>query len=340
MNQQVGTDPICPKGVKRMKQAFAAVMAITTLSSFMAFGSQTEQTSAPPSSAPVTQGGEGRLSVTDDGSPLAEVDVFVLDSKGKQPLGTTDKAGQLAFDPSLVTGKTQVTVAARKCRVGTEVYLVSVATDDACHEVENVSSTGCTCSVVGPTWWGPFISVDVGSSLAAKGEGDSIVKNPWFWVGTGAAAATGLILATGDDSGTASRTDDPVATNIPDEVASVSGFSGTYDITVVEVDDPANHLPRIGSLPGFIEILVNNRIFRATGPQPWVRVDGFITSSDDFDAGGVGGVMGRAGVRVRFYGRIDPASTPHHLSGWYEMGVNGELPSARPIRFRIEGDKR
>jgi hypothetical protein len=324
-----------------MKQVFAAVMAITTLSSFMAFGSQIEQTSAPASTESA-QGGEGRISVTDDGSPLTEVDVFVLDSRGKQPLGTTDKAGQLAFDPTLVTGKTRVTVAVRKCRVGTELYLVSKATDNACHEVESVSSTGCTCSVVGPTWWGPFISVDVSSSLSSEGGGGggSITGNPWFWVGASATAGTAIILATGGgDDGTASRIDPPIATT-PEGAASVSGFSGTYDITVVEVDDPANHLPRIGNLPGFIEILVNSRIVRATGPQPWVRVDGFITVSHDFDAGGVGGVMGRPGVRVRFYGQIDPATTPYHLSGWYEMGVNGELPSARPIRFRIEGNKR
>jgi hypothetical protein len=324
-----------------MKQVFAAVMAITTLCSFMAFGSQTEQTSAPASTAPSPpQGGDGRISVTDGGSPLAEVDVFVLDGNGKQPLGTTDQAGQLAFDPTLVMGKTKVTVAARKCRVGTELYLVSKATDNACDEVENVSSTGCTCSVVGPTWWGPFISVDVSSSLSSEGGGGSLAKNPWVWVGTGVAAGTAIILATGGDDGTASRTDDPIATNIPDSAAAVSGLSGTYDITVVEVDDPAGHLPRIGNLPSFIEILVNSRIFRATGPLPWVRVDGFITASDNFDAGGMGGVMGRSGVRVRFYGEIDPASTPYHLSGWYEMGVNGELPSARPIRFRIEGNKR
>jgi hypothetical protein len=307
----------------------------------MAFGwTPEEQAPEPPSPAAAApaQSETGRISVTDGGSPAVRVDVFVIDGKGKQPLGTTNDDGQLAFDPTLVTGKTQVTVASRKCRVGSEVYLVRVATDDACQEVENVSSAGCTCTVVGPIWWGPFISVDLDSSLAS--EGDSVARNPWLWVGAGAAAGTAIILATSGDDATASRTSDPVATNVPDAVTAVSGFSGTYDINVVEIDDPANHLPRIGNLPPFIEIFVNNRTFRATGPLPWVRVDGVITVSDDFDAAGVGGVMGRSGVRVRFYGRIDPLSSPFRLTGWYEMGVNGELPTARPIRFRIEGSKR
>lgn len=336
------------QGVSTMRQAFAPVAALAALCSFIAFGPTMAFVSAQEAAAPTasTQGetskqsDEGRISVTESGSPAVRVDVFVIDGKGKQSLGTTNDNGQLAFEPTLLTGKTQVTVATRKCRVGTEVYLVSVATDDACLEVENVSSAGCTCKVVGPIWWGPFISVDLTSSLASEGTDDSIVRNPWLWVGAGAAAGTVIIAATSGDSGTASRTSDPIATEVPDAVTAVSGLSGTYNITVVEVDDPANHLPRIGNLPGFIEVFVNNRIFRATGPQPWVRVDGFITASDDFDAGGVGGVMGRSGVRVRFYGRIDPATDPFRITGWYEMGVNGELPTARPIRFRIEGTKR
>lgn len=324
-----------------MKKTLGAVAALTVLSSLSltltAFGSTQENS---------TQSDQGKISVTDQGAPAVSVDVFVIDPRGKQFLGTTDNAGQLAFDPALLPGKIRVTVAARKCRDGVEVYLVSVATDDACKEVEKASgATGCKCTVVGPIWSGPFISVDVTSSLTGKDAGHSILRNPWLWAGTGAVVGTAVIVGSGGgNNGTSAPSSPPLASPSPitpsTQTSSVAGLAGTYDIRVLEVDDPGNQFPRIGNLPGFIEIFINNGTFRVTAEQPWVRVDGRILNSGDFDASGLGGVAGRAGVLVRFTGRIDSSSSPYRITGWYEMGVAGELPGAQPIRYRIDGNKR
>jgi len=310
---------------------------------------------SPPSA--LTQGDEGTISVNENGSPAAGVDIFLFVNQGKQPLGTTNNVGQLPFDPALLTGKVRVTVAVRECPEGTEVYLVSVETDDACREVEDASDEpDCRCDVVGAIWWGPSISVDV-TSLVAEGAGSSITQNPWFWLATGAAVGTGVIVGTSGDSDTDTVIPQPtISTGIspmptpppaaplptptPAPTAAETNFSGPYDIDVIQIEDPAGHFPFIGNLPGSIDVFGNNGNFRATGQQPWVRVDGNISmSSGDFDANGQGNVAGRSGIRVRFSGHIDPMS-PYRITGWYEMGVNGGLPTGRPIRYRIDGQMR
>ena len=315
------------------------------------------QASTAVQASTAAQANDGTLSVADGGSPATGVDVFLLVNQGKRSLGTTDSAGQLPFDPALLTGKVRVTVTVQECPETTRVYLVSIQTDDACKEVDETSDEpDCRCDVAGAIWWGSDIQVDI-SSLTAEGAGSSIAGNPWVWVGVGGAAAgTGIIVGTGgdDDSNmsfpqpTISTGTTPLPTSAPlpppmptpAPTAMETSFSGTYDIEVIDIQDPAGHFPFIGNLPGQIDIFGNNGNFRATGQQPWVRVDGNINmSSGNFDSNGRGNVAGRSGIQVRFSGRIEPIS-PYRITGWYEMGVGGGLPTGQPIRYRIDGHMR
>jgi hypothetical protein len=298
------------------------------------------------------QNGKGTVTVTDGGTAAPGVDIFLFVNLGKQPMGATNSAGELPFDPALLTGKLRVEVVVRDCPEGREIYFVEGETENACRDVEQSDGTekDCRCQPAGLIWWGDRLRVDV-QTLTASGASAPLTSNPLFWGGVGGAGvATGIALGGGGSettttapgtsgTGTTVSTTTTTAPPVTTTTSTAVNLTGTYEIAIVGVGDPGGHRPFTGDPPPLIQIQVTGSNFTATGSAPWVRVDGTIDASGRFQASGRGTVAGRSNVMVTFEGNIELTS-PNRLTGTYRMGTGGELPGGQAIEFRLQGQKR
>lgn len=107
-----------------------------------------------------------------------------------------------------------------------------------------------------------------------------------------------------------------------------------FDALMKVVDDLANHAPVI-AMPGEIVLKIRFSSITITGPDPWVEVSGPLEDDGSFLATGSGTVVGFPDIAVSFEGVI----TEERLTGAYTMGVEGGLPTGRPIVYQVEGER-
>lgn len=301
-------------------------------------------TASQAAPAPTTQD-DGTVTVSDEGSPAAGVDIFLYVNQGKQPLGTTNNVGQLPFDPALLTGKVQVTVVVRECPQRTEVVLVSGDTDDACREAEDPSDDpDCSCEEAGAIWWGSSIRVDV-SSLTAQGASPSLTSNPWFWAGTaGGAGAVALIATTGGDdaSSTTFTPMTPTTTTPPPTMTPTTPpttgmetiLEGSYNCSLTVIDNPSRHPDLLGAILAIFVRQQNDASSVFGDNANFIEVHGpFLNNRQDLR--GTGTYAGFATAAEWLATFIPGTGGAAQIVGEYAAGTDGALPGGGAIRWRV-----
>jgi len=118
-------------------------------------------------------------------------------------------------------------------------------------------------------------------------------------------------------------------------------FSGTFNVTVTDIIDPAGHDGFDGDpLAGPLAFDFSCPSTTVSGPAPFVTVTGGSFQMPDgwcaFTATGRGTVAGFPDIAVLMEGEIDPESG--HMEGRYTEGLEGGLPTGQAISYDWETD--
>jgi hypothetical protein len=128
----------------------------------------------------------------------------------------------------------------------------------------------------------------------------------------------------------------PPDTGDGEETPTGQPASGVYDVKISVKSDPSGHKTHVAISPVLeLNITVEGTNLSITGAHPWVDLSGTIQQDGSFSANGTGLVAGYSGITVTLEGVL----TRGELSAELVMGVQGGLPTSRPISYNVEGSQ-
>jgi len=116
-----------------------------------------------------------------------------------------------------------------------------------------------------------------------------------------------------------------------ENILTLLGDGGVFDITTEIESDPGGHTEFIGEFPPSVEVAIAGHDITVTGVAPWVGVTGTIAEDGSFTCGGSGTVAGFPDVSVTFEGTAAPSG----LTGTLTVGAGGELPGGDAAVYAV-----